>query len=108
MARYVRPLVVHENIAVDSARVDLVQQRIDPNIAHWSELARLPRIGEVMAKRIVDYRREQQAVSQTNADATPVFKSLEDLRPIKGIGPKTLAGMEPYLKFPAYEPPQAR
>ncbi|UCD30724.1 MAG: helix-hairpin-helix domain-containing protein [Planctomycetota bacterium] len=80
----------------------MVEQRIDPNIAHWWELARLPGIGEMRAKRIAAYRREQAAALQSGSNYTAIlFFRLEDLDPIKGIGPKTLARMGPFLKFPS-------
>jgi competence protein ComEA len=90
-----KPLVFHKTIGIEPARQQLIQQRIDPNTATWPELARLPDIGETLAKRIVAYRREKRPMF----DPAPVFSALQDLDPIKGIGPKTLAEMEPFLKF---------
>jgi comEA protein len=59
---------------------------LDLNAAAEAELVRLPGIGPVMAKRIVEYR-------QTHGP----FKRLEDLRQIKGIGAKTYAKLAPLL-----------
>ena len=78
------------------ARFAEVQTRIDPNVADWSELVRLPGIGETLAKRIVAYR-QQEAVRMGQE---PVFSRLEDLDAVRGIGPKTLAKMADYLSFP--------
>jgi len=46
----------------------------------------MPGIGEQLAKRIVEYR----------VDHGP-FRDYRDLRKVRGIGPKTLDGMMPYL-----------
>lgn len=74
-----------------------VEARVDPNTASWNELAGLPGIGEVLAKRIVEFR-------QSKADnGSPAFKRPEDLEAIRGIGPKTAAKLAPHLRFP--EPP---
>jgi competence protein ComEA len=60
--------------------------RLDLNTAMAADLERLPGIGPVMAKRIVEYR-------QTHGP----FKRLEDLRQVKGIGAKTYAKLAPLL-----------
>jgi len=84
-----------------SDRLPEVDQRIDPNVATWAELARLPRIGEAIAKRIIAYRTEQAALRGGDKDhPVVVFRRLEDLDAIRGIGAKTLARIAPYLKFP--------
>ncbi|MGW8192914.1 MAG: ComEA family DNA-binding protein [Desulforhopalus sp.] len=59
---------------------------IDINTADEQLLTQVNGVGPVMAKRIVDYRRE-------NGN----FKSLDELTNVKGIGQKTLAKMKPYL-----------
>jgi len=96
IARYFRPLVLGDAIGVEPANVERVEQRIDPNTAPWPELARLPEVGESMAKQIVAYREQHRPASRTGL----VFRSLRDLEPIPGIGPKTLDEIAPYLKFP--------
>jgi comEA protein len=60
--------------------------QLDLNTAVEADLVRLPGIGPVMAKRIVEYR-------QTHGP----FKRLEDLRRVKGIGAKTYAKLAPLL-----------
>jgi competence protein ComEA len=52
---------------------------IDPNRADEAELRALPGIGPALARRIVDSRRERGP-----------FASVDDLRRVKGIGPRTL------------------
>lgn len=68
--------------------------QLDPNVAPWSELAALPEIGESLARRIVSYRESQQAAGNPRP-----FRSLSDLDAVSGIGPATLANLEPYLAF---------
>ncbi len=59
---------------------------LDLNEATWPELAQLPGIGPVLAKRIVAYREE----------ATD-FQRLDDLQLVRGIGPRTLSRLTPYI-----------
>ncbi len=54
--------------------------------AGWPELSLLPNIGEQRAKDIVASR-EQDGL----------FLDINDLQRIRGIGPKTVEGMRPYL-----------
>ena len=56
------------------------------NTASGIELERLPGVGPVMAKRILEYRDKQGP-----------FQSIEELIHIKGIGQKTIKKIEPYL-----------
>ncbi len=59
---------------------------IDINTAPWTELCELPRIGPALARRIIEQRQQQGP-----------FRSSEDLLKVRGIGPKTLEGIRPYL-----------
>lgn len=52
--------------------------KINLNRATKSELMTLPKIGEVTADRIIAYREEHGG-----------FKNIEELKNVKGIGPKT-------------------
>ena len=54
--------------------------------AEWLELALMPNIGEQLAKRIVADRTQRGP-----------FKELEDLLRVRGIGPRTLETMRPFL-----------
>ena len=66
---------------------------IDPNTAPWWELTALPRIGEVLARKIVAYRETHQAAHEKS----PVFARAEDLQRVPGIGPKTVTRLRPHL-----------
>lgn len=59
---------------------------LDLNLASKSELRLLPGLGEALAQRVVDHR---QRVGR--------FRSVEDLRKVSGIGPKTLERLRPHL-----------
>ncbi len=70
------PVVARE---VETAALDL-------NFATKSELRLLPGLGDALAQRVVDHR---QRVGR--------FRSVEDLRKVSGIGPKTLERLRPYV-----------
>ena len=67
-------------------------QRINPNTASIASLVRLPGIGKARAMDIIHYRQNQKPDE-------PVFLSARDLQAIRGIGPKTVAALEPWLTF---------
>lgn len=58
------------------------QKRVNINTSTASELEELPKIGEVLANRIVDYRTEHG-----------LFERIEDLQNVYGIGEKTFAAI---------------
>lgn len=62
-------------------------ERVDLNAASAGELERLPGIGPVKAKRIVDDRA-----------AKGPYSRIEDLDRVVGIGEKTIEALRPYLK----------
>jgi len=61
---------------------------INLNTATKDELKMLPGVGEVMAQRILDYRTAHKG-----------FRTLEELKSVKGIGTKTFERLRPYLKL---------
>ena len=59
---------------------------INVNTAKKEELINLPNVGPVMAERIIRFRED-----------FGMFKSIDDLTRVKGIGPKTLDKMRKYV-----------
>lgn len=62
--------------------------RININTANRGELELLPRIGPTLAQRIIDFRTQEGPIG-----------SLTRLQDIKGIGERTAARLEPYIRF---------
>jgi competence protein ComEA len=58
---------------------------VNINLASADELQLLPGIGPAKAQRVIDYRQ-----------AHP-FRTIEELARVKGIGPKTVRKLRPYL-----------
>lgn len=89
-----------ESSAIDSiaeAPPGLAEEgRIRINDAGLDDLMRLPRVGPSLAGRILDAR----------SKAGP-FRTIHDLRRVKGIGPKTAALLEPCLSFEVTTPAPA-
>ena len=74
-------------IEVERAQPRTAAFQLDVNTASWPELAQLPGIGDKISKRIVESR-----------ETDGPFLDHEDLaRRVKGIGPKTLENIRPYL-----------
>jgi len=80
-------------------RAHSVRSKIDPDVAPWWELTALPRIGEVTAKRIVEYREATRMSRGEAAVKGPVFPSASDLQNVHGIGPKTAGRIAEFLDF---------
>ena len=62
--------------------------QISVNAASTEELETLPGIGPSLASRIIEYRHIHGG-----------FKTLDDLKNVKGIGEKLFAKIQPYLKL---------
>lgn len=73
-------------IDIDRAEPLEHQFLVDLNSATWSELAELPDIGEVLARRIVETRTQRGK-----------FTTSDDLLAVPGIGPRKLARIAPFL-----------
>lgn len=76
----------------------VVRSTLDANRSPWWEFTVLPRIGETMARRIVDYRTKWRNQSPDNAPLR-VFRGAADLGGVRGIGPKTILRIAPHLRF---------
>jgi competence ComEA-like helix-hairpin-helix protein len=72
-----------------------LESRINPNYAPPASLRRLPGIGAGRAEAIKAYR---ENFSGKNGNSR-VFRNCDDLRKVKGIGPKTTADICEWLKF---------
>jgi len=59
---------------------------LDLNRATKAELRLLPGLGDALAQRVVDFRHRHGS-----------FRSVDDLRQVSGIGPKTLDRIRPFL-----------
>lgn len=77
-------------VQIESMPQNVQSFRVDLNEADWTEIAALPTMGEVMAKRVVAFRESNGQID-----------SLASLAQIHGIGPKTIAKIEPFIaEFP--------
>lgn len=63
---------------------------VNLNTAQWPELAQISGLGEVLARRIVDYR----------ATHGP-WQDVRDIQNVRGIGPKIFAAIRPSLTLAA-------
>ncbi len=61
---------------------------VNVNTATAADLERLPGVGPVLARRIVEHR-----------EARGLFRRLDDLLEVEGIGPKFLRRLEPLLRL---------
>jgi competence protein ComEA len=59
---------------------------LDPNQARAADLETIPGLGPVLARRIVEFRKERGP-----------FKDIENLLEVKGVGPKILEKIRPYV-----------
>ena len=74
-------------IEIDRAEPRTARFEVDINAADWPELMQLPGVGPTLAHRIVESRQ-----------AAGPFVDHDDLRRVRGIGPKTLEQIRPYLR----------
>ena len=71
----------------DECLVD-IDDKIKPNHASVASMVRLPNIGPERAKAIIEYRMEGEP-----------FETVADLQKIRGIGPKTVEALSPWVCF---------
>lgn len=82
----VRYYVSGEQIDLANAPEKTMLFVLDINRADASELMQLPNIGETLSERIIEHRTENGP-----------FENHEALLNVKGIGPKTLEKIRPFL-----------
>jgi competence protein ComEA len=73
-------------IELERSEPQMAKFQVDVNSADWPELAQLPGVGETLARRIVEARQKDGP-----------FLDHNDLRRVRGIGPKTLERIRPHL-----------
>ena len=74
-----------------------IGEPVDLNRASLRELDALPGVGPVLAARIIDHRTRHGA-----------FRSKDDLRAVRGIGPRLFERLEPLIRAaPALPEPRA-
>ena len=73
-------------VEADQAKGHEFSFKVDINRAAWPELAQLPGIGEVTARKIVASREKEGS-----------FADHDDLQRVRGIGAKTVARIRPFL-----------
>ena len=81
-------------VEISSLRPREYHYALEINSATWVEWLQLPGIGETLARRIVADREERGP-----------FRSIDDVNRVRGIGPKVLAGLKPYLRMTETTPP---
>jgi competence protein ComEA len=74
-------------IEIDRAEPLTARFEVDINTADWPELMQLPGVGQTLAQRIVESRQ-----------ADGPFADHDDLRRVRGIGPRTFEQIRPYLR----------
>ncbi len=87
-AQVIRPvaaMVEKEKPPLVMSKKEPLTQLIDVNHATAAELRRLPGIGSTLSQRIIETRERRP------------FRSVEDLRRVKGIGVKTLERLRPHV-----------
>ena len=72
-----------------------LEGRINPNDAPIESLVRLPGLGPGRAGAIITYR---ESLNEKNS-GNPAFRNYDDLRKVKGIGPKTVQNISEWLRF---------
>lgn len=72
--------------AAPAAETESAKKVVNINTATAAELVRLPRVGEKLARRIVDHRQQHGS-----------FRRAEDLMEVKGVGEKMFQTLKPYV-----------
>jgi competence protein ComEA len=73
-------------VDIDRAAPKVARFQVDVNRADWPELIQLPGVGQVLAERWIAER-----------ERGGEFRSVDDLERVRGMGPRTLERIRPYL-----------
>ena len=84
----IKDLICVKETEIKKATVGSGKTKININTAGINELKRLPGIGEVLAKRILEYR-----------DQVSQFSSREEIMNVNGIGEKTYESIKELITF---------
>jgi len=81
-------LVDAESRLAETPKPIAARYLVDINTAEVGELGELPQVGPTLARRLIEHRERHGR-----------FRSFDDLLHVKGIGPKTLEGLRPHVRF---------
>jgi competence ComEA-like helix-hairpin-helix protein len=84
-----------EYIQIDRAQRKEIVFQVDLNQANWPELALLPGVGELLARKIVAYRTEHGP-----------FTSVDELVNISGLGATKVENLRPFVVAIQTEEPE--
>ncbi len=73
-------------IDIDRAPPLVARFQVDVNRADWPELIQLPGVGQILAERVIAERARHGE-----------FRSVDDLSRVRGVGPRTLERIRPYI-----------
>lgn len=79
-------------IQASPVRPMVLSGKINPNTADEALLQTLPNIGPARARAVVEYRRGNHGEER-------IFRRIEDLHNVKGIGPKISEGLRSWITF---------
>jgi competence protein ComEA len=74
-------------VEIEQAEPQTAHFQVDVNKAGWPELAALPGVGRTTAERIVQSR-----------ELNGPYNNIDDLRRVRGVGPRTLESLRPYVR----------
>jgi competence protein ComEA len=73
-------------VDIDRAAPQVARFQVDVNHADWPELIQLPGVGQILAERWIAER-----------ERGGEFRSVDDLERVRGMGPRTLERIRPFL-----------